>query len=772
MLSTTASLPQAALSQTIQETCGRIAPLWPLQSFVAVNPFLGLTAMPFADAAERIERVGHGSIFLTADDYLARLNNGELHESAIQQACAIRGLNLPSGQASSWLAAELQMESASDRVLTVADWIDHHQPTQWAAFITDEISKWCSSYFDLGQSAWHMPGRDASLLDAWKLVASIDANPEVAGMTGFRSLMTSVCRLPNQAEAIVQWALDELKIPQPLLAEYLHRLLVSIQGWSAYAAYQDRQSGQSTVLPQLLAIRIVYDVALLRQASGWSCIAEAKGEKGGAFALEIAQCALENTYRAGLVRKLTSSEKKVASARPELQAVFCIDVRSEVFRRALEAQSNQIATIGFAGFFGMSLQVGDTARCPVLLSPRHNVHECDNTSKTGRVLQSLQQAWQGLRRSTAGCFSSVEVGGLLSGATMLNSVWHSKSTNTTAPAKLTWNIPLEERIALAAGALKGMSLDAATLAPVVLICGHGARTTNNPYAAGLDCGACGGHAGDINARFAAALFNDAEVRTGLAKLGTVLPADTVFVAGLHVTTTDEVELLDVEALPPGKLEQLRAWLQAAGHASRRERNPDFLGDIDAEVKRRSGDWAEVRPEWGLAGNAAFIAAPRSRTASLNLGGRTFLHDYDEALDPEGSVLSLILNAPVVVASWINLQYFASTVNNKLFGSGNKVLHNVVGTFGVWEGNAGDLRTGLPLQSLHDGEKWMHQPLRLQVIVETKRERMDQVLRNSPEVRNLVENEWIHLISLEGNRMFQCRKAGEWNELNNTPSSPV
>ncbi len=63
-----------------------------------------------------------------------------------------------------------------------------------------------------------------------------------------------------------------------------------------------------------------------------------------------------------------------------------------------------------------------------------------------------------------------------------------------------------------------------------------------------------------------------------------------------------------------------------------------------------------------------------------------------------------MTAPMVVTNWINLQYHASTVDNRRYGSGNKVLHNVVGgRLGVFEGNGGDLRIGLPLQSLHDGQ---------------------------------------------------------------------
>ena len=133
----------------------------------------------------------------------------------------------------------------------------------------------------------------------------------------------------------------------------------------------------------------------------------------------------------------------------------------------------------------------------------------------------------------------------------------------------------------------------------------------------------------------------------------------------------------------------------------------WAGALPAALKKmvleRANDWAQVRPEWGLVDNAAFIVAPRARSRHLDLAGRSFLHEYDYRLDPELDVLSLIMTAPMVVTHWINMQYHASTVDNQRYGSGNKLLHNVVGGhLGVFEGNGGDLRIGLPIQSLHDG----------------------------------------------------------------------
>ena len=171
-------------------------------------------------------------------------------------------------------------------------------------------------------------------------------------------------------------------------------------------------------------------------------------------------------------------------------------------------------------------------------------------------------------------------------------------------------------------------------------------------------------------------------------------------------------------------------------------------DGRGSLARRSRDWAEVRPEWALAGCKAFIAAPRRRTAGKNLEGRAFLHDYDWKSDRGFGVLELILTAPVVVASWISLQYYGSTVAPAVFGGGNKLLHNVAGGIGVVEGNGGALRAGLPWQSVHDGERYVHEPLRLSVCIEAPREAMTAILRRHDDVRALFDNRWLHLFALD------------------------
>ncbi|GCC48906.1 hypothetical protein chiPu_0033097, partial [Chiloscyllium punctatum] len=105
-----------------------------------------------------------------------------------------------------------------------------------------------------------------------------------------------------------------------------------------------------------------------------------------------------------------------------------------------------------------------------------------------------------------------------------------------------------QRVAMAEAVLRAMSMTQ-DFARLVLLTGHGSTTVNNPHASGLDCGACGGHTGEANARVAAAILNDPGVRRGLAGKGIDIPEDTWFLGCLHDTTTDEVHIFDADDLP-------------------------------------------------------------------------------------------------------------------------------------------------------------------------------------------------------------------------------
>ncbi len=520
--------------------------------------------------------------------------------------------------------------------------------------------------------------------------------------------------------------------------------------------------------------------------------------------------AYEDSFRNKLLGKISAHRGTVPEmeTRPHAQLVFCIDVRSESFRRHLEAQG-PYETFGFAGFFGIpiSYQSFDSnqrdALCPVLLSPAHAVMEIPRPEQAA-ALESYSSGsrwsklgghlFHDLKHHPVASMMVIDVFGfffslVLVGKTLLQKTFRAVISKVLGgltrrvPTRIAISTPadpqnprmgevkaeeipdefsqgftLSERATFVENGLRGMGLTR-NFARLVCLCGHGSETDNNPYYGALDCGACGGRPGDANARVFAGMANEPEVRRILREKGLSIPEDTWFLPGKHNTTTDRVEFYDLEELPDSHKEDLRALnkdLEKAGARQALERclripsAPTKISPDQAfeHVDERSCDWANPRPEWGLAGNGAFLIGRRKLTKGLDLGGRVFLHSYDPIADPQGAILEKIMTAPLIVGEWINTGYYFSAVDPWKYGSGSKVLHNVVGGVGMMLGSQSDLQMGFPLQTVNNGQAHYHEPMRLLAIIEHAPDVISSIIQKHSILQQLLHNQWITLVALD------------------------
>ena len=702
--------PEAEMNQeTLQmpdrakASFGKVAPFWPLKNLIAVNPLQGLEDLPVEDA----------------------LNLGAVY---FQQK------KLPQ-----------EMEA-----------------------VNRETIKWLQVFFDDGQATIPMPLRKQGLYAAWRKLVLYD-NKLHGNDAGKQEWLRA---LPETSEQAIAEHLLRLSIAKEERETFLTLLLTTLPGWAGYVKYRTEWAGLDANHPHpvtqsdYLAVRLIITSLLWPEAKALVEWHKRALKQSHVSPLETIRKS-ERAYRLPLLEKLAAQPLQQPHT-PNAQLVFCIDVRSEPFRRALEA-TGDYQTLGFAGFFGIPVQITDSvtgdsyASCPVLLSPKHAVKEspCDHQvfdrdRKGYERITGFKRLYQSVKYTFTTPFALVEGLGIASGVWMavrslsprLASRLKSSAIHSLRPPQAVEpsldSISFTDQCAYAEGALRMMGLTR-HFAPLVVFCGHGSTTQNNAYATALDCGACGGRHGASNARILAAILNKAEVKAQLIKNGIIINESTRFIAAEHNTTTDEVTLYgDAPEKLKTDLEKTRATNSKARLVQMQV--PD--GDAHASWLR-SQDWAQVRPEWGLARNAAFIVAPRGLTASLNLEGRCFLHSYDYSQDPEGNSLTVILTAPMVVAEWINTQYLFSTLDNVAYGGGSKITKNITGKIGIMQGNASDLMTGLPLQSLYSSDtQAYHEPQRLMCVVYAPRTIIENIVQAQPVLQKLFGNGWVQLTCIE------------------------
>ena len=788
----TSSLDEKRIHRAAEEACGGVAPNFPLDKLIAVNPFWKLIDKPFQDVSARVHALTGITALMPAYYWLDLYKEGAISDKAIVHSLAQYDVGIDKDA----FITSLGNERASVTLPLLTKHFDAYRGSHemtWEEECIFQISQFCAAYFQHESPLVQIEGNTPAntLYKSW--LNGLKHDNGISVLMNTKSLKKIFSSLPSDVDTLLKEATDELNIPSQFAKDYFYALIMNLNGWSSYIAYRTWLK-ECNELQGLLAIRLAWELIVYRYYRecdadkaqqvhvrfGYlvkqlaSRIERYKDEERG---LWVMMYAYEYEQQQRLQSKLVSASPAKQLA-PDIQAIFCIDVRSEVIRRTLELKSPSIKTMGFAGFFGMPISYApshtdaERPQLPGLLSPQLSVHEKNAVAHRAEVTQH-RAIWHKWSKSPLGSFSMVESAGwwyvfkLLKNTLLpsskenpINALSHHcewEISNKNGP------IGLEDKVALAAGALKMMGIS--TFAPTVLLVGHGSKSRNNLHAAGLDCGACGGQSGEVNVRVLAQLLNDSEVRNSLIKMGHKIAGNTRFIPALHNTTTDDIECFDSPV--PEKVKNL---LIDAKHQAQKERAKHYSKNLpfESDKKRnqrfqhRASDWSQVQPEWGLAGNSSFIIGPRARTRGVDLEGKTFLHDYAWQTDHDSSILETLMTAPMIVTNWINSQYNASVADNTKLGSGNKVLHNALhNNIGVFEGNSGDLRIGLSKQSLHNGQRWVHQPERLSVYIVAPNTKILSIVDKHKMLQDLINNDYLYLFSWEHPAVIERLYRGKW-----------
>jgi len=771
------------IQKSIDEASQVIGNTWPLYSFVASNPLSGYEKMPFEKAVKQAEKYLNANVFPETPLFRQAWKKGEIDEKVLLE-----------------LLKENQLLESPEYYLQK---MTSHKTfdTKNSQHNLDRImSKWLAAFMDEGMAEWEMPNKNEGFYNAWRKLAVYDNDMP----------KTTSSEIPKTSAETLTQILDGYVDAD--LTKILTFHLAALPGWTGYinhrnAHHSQWQQAYPITLQDYLAVRLW--VAKKIEAEIYPDYIHSSKTSSQSKLQYIWLKAWEKSWQNELVKVLDSQQIISQTAKkekqvPEAQMVFCIDTRSELIRRHVE-NKGQYETFGYAGFFGIamdykSLKDGLTRKsCPPILNSAYHVSETPQRNQTEKVqiykrkneVSNFKEYFlKRMKNMLPSAFGYVEGSGFFYGMSLIartitpgylyrfnnnksttdyESICEPQIRNTSTLEEEHFDIPLAEKVAIVKGAFDLMGWE--KFAPLVLFIGHGSHSANNPFGSSLDCGACAASPGRHNARMLAKIANIPEVRQALKENHSIeIPASTIFIGGEHNTTTDAILLFDSEVPDShkNKLQKLKLNLLKTQQTATQERL-EITNYSVAFAHKKANNWGETRPEWGLAKNAGFIVGPRELTKNHNLDGRCFLHSYNWETDETGKALEGIMQGPMVVTQWINNHYYFSTVDNEVFGGGSKITHNITGKFGVVQGNGGDIKMGLPLQSLKQSDEEMyHQPLRLSVMIQAPLSRINDILSRNEHLKNLLDNEWIYLMvmdTLDENTICQYQKDFNWAAVN-------
>lgn len=708
----------ANIELAIQQSWQKLAPMWPLDNLIAANYLAGFEDLSFTDA----------------------LKQGQIYLQTAYKIFEIKTIN----------------------TITI---------------------KWLQVFFDEGQAAITMPMRKNGFLNA--MLNLLIHDKKICSKN--HKLYFWLKNLPHNNTAIIDNCLNLLQIQNKDFAEFIFLILTTLPGWAMYIKYCTDIRPNTNISYQItqndyIAFRLIITCFIWPQARMLlQYHAENKKKCNVDNYIQSIQNT-EQTYRQQLITKLklklqntnnTSTNKEIFA-----QIICCIDTRSELLRRQLE-RCGKYKTFSMAGFFGIPLYVKDQiteksySSFPFLIKNFHNLQDklinFRNLQVSGFEQLTLhKKIYNSLKYAFISSFVLAEAWGIISGLLMiLRCIFPGYLRKLTNDQKILLDkkftdkilniIPLDKQIYYAHNALQSIGL-IKNFSPLVVICGHGSTNTNNPFSGLLDCGACGGRQGALNASILAIILNNTLVRDALNEKSINIPQETIFIAAQHNTTTQELQFFYTDKDNKNTQQKINTiqndWQQ--------------INTCNDENLVKAVDWAETRPEWGLAKNAAFIIGPRHITEDINLSGQVFLHSYEPFQDENNKILSSILTAPLRVAQWINNQYLLASIDNITYGGGSKVTTNITGKIGIMQGNSSDLMNSLPLQSLYQNDKIAyHQPQRLFAVIFASRQAIDYVIQQEKKLHNLLCNQWIQVMCIEpeSKDFYLLHHNLEWKKLN-------
>ncbi|MFT7791478.1 UNVERIFIED_CONTAM: Na-translocating system protein MpsB, partial [Escherichia coli] len=189
---------ESDINVLIESASRVIAPLWPISTFAARNPWMGLEKQSFDQVAAWLKNTRDVDIYPSASMIHSAKSKGEIDEAfvkmGLQRWLDSHSFNIPRDVAERFCHAALKLVPLPSNLLSsrkleklvgkfsglntdnienfpmqpISSHVENKDGDRLVNILDHHVIKWCKLYLDDSQAGWTMPNREEGFYRAWQ----------------------------------------------------------------------------------------------------------------------------------------------------------------------------------------------------------------------------------------------------------------------------------------------------------------------------------------------------------------------------------------------------------------------------------------------------------------------------------------------------------------------------------------------------------------------------------------------------------------------------
>ena len=253
--------------ESFRKACNLIAPVWPLDQWIAVNPFWGLRHSTAAEADRLLHERGGISLLMPLEYYREAWEGGRIREEDLRASIEEFGNERCLSDYLAWPGHPNTSAPAQGSIPGTfpggsENFADNSEESL-AEVVCDQVSKTCGAFFDQRQGRWPATRGecDTGLFGFWLESVREDRSLDFrTGLAGARAFFNTV---PDTMDEAIEESIKAIRVSGQELEALFHSLLLRVNGWASWCRGEDWRAGlegaSSDRCAELLAIMLVWE---------------------------------------------------------------------------------------------------------------------------------------------------------------------------------------------------------------------------------------------------------------------------------------------------------------------------------------------------------------------------------------------------------------------------------------------------------------------------------------------------------------------------------